>query len=64
MNQKHKTQETKKPSDKLYCEICECHFSRANKSQHCKTRKHQTAQKFNDYLLILTKSKLITELTI
>ena len=49
----------KSPQDKLHCEICDCQYSRANKSQHCKTKKHIKAKDFNDSLLRFAKSHLI-----
>lgn len=49
----------KKPNDKLYCDTCECYFSRANKAQHNKTKKHIKAKQFNECLLKLAKSKYL-----
>lgn len=59
MDNKKSAKKDKSPQDKLYCEICECPYSRANKAQHCKTKKHIAAKKFNDDILQFAKSQLI-----
>jgi len=44
------SEKTKRPNDKLPCEICQGIYTRANKSAHIKTKQHQQALKYETIL--------------